>query len=102
VGNEGKAMNNRTYYSREAEERAARDKGIATLLFLALGLGIGTALALLFAPTSGKKAREEISNVAEDAISNGREAVAPTLKRLEKEFADLRKQVNERIGDIRS
>jgi gas vesicle protein len=94
-------MNNRTYYSREAEERAARDKGIATILFLALGLGIGTALALLFAPTSGKKAREELSHAAEDAISSGRDVVTPTLKRLEKEFADLRKKVDERIEDIR-
>jgi gas vesicle protein len=91
---------NRTYYSRDAEERAARDKSVATLVFLVFGLGIGTVLALLFAPKPGEKVREDIAHGVEEGLNSGREAVGPALKRLEKEFADLRKKVDDRIGDL--
>jgi gas vesicle protein len=91
----------RTYYSREAEMRAAREKAALTFVFLLLGLGIGTALALLFAPRSGSEIRDELSHATEGALNQGRDAVNPALKRLEKEFADLRKRVDDRISDMR-
>jgi gas vesicle protein len=91
---------NRTYYSREAEERAARDKSVATLVFLAFGLGVGAALALLFAPKAGDKVREDLAHGMEEGLNSGREAVGPALKRLEKEFAELRKKVDERVSDM--
>jgi len=91
----------RTYYSREAEMRAAREKAALTFVFLLLGLGIGTALALLFAPRSGEETRHDISHATEGALNQGRDAVNPALKRLEKEFAELRKRVDDRIGDLR-
>jgi gas vesicle protein len=93
--------NNRTYYSREAEMRADHEKTVVTLIFLAFGLGVGTALALLFAPHPGKETRDELAHAVEEGLSNGREAVNPTLKRLEKEFAELRKKVDDRISEIR-
>ncbi len=92
---------NRTYYSREAEMRAARDKSMATLVFLAFGLGVGAALALLFAPKPGDKVREDLAHTVGEGLNSGRDAVEPALKRLEKEFADLRKKVDDRIGDLR-
>lgn len=92
---------NRTYYSKEAEERAARDKSVTTLIFLAFGLGVGTALALLFAPKPGDKVREDLAHGVEEGLNSGREAVGPALKRLEKEFAELRKKVDDRVGDLR-
>ena len=92
--------NNRTYYSREAEVRVARDKAVLTFIFLAFGLGVGTALALLFAPKPGEKVREDLAHGVEEGLNSGREAVGPALKRLEKEFADLRKKVDDRIGDL--
>jgi gas vesicle protein len=91
----------RTYYSKAAEERVQREKALTTLIFLALGLGIGTALALMFAPQSGKKTRENLSHTIEDNVNTGREAVEPTIKRLEKEFGELRKRVDERIESLR-
>ncbi len=93
--------NNRTYYSREAEVRVARDKAVLTFIFLAFGLGVGTALALLFAPHPGKEIRDELAHAMEEGLNSGREAVNPTLKRLEKEFSELRKKVDDRISEMR-
>ena len=91
----------RMYYSREAEMRAAREKAAMTFIFLLVGLGIGTALALLFAPRAGSEVRGELSHATEEALNQGRDAVNPALKRLEKDFADLRKKVDDRISDMR-
>ena len=87
----------RIYSSLHAEMHALRHKLRLTLLYLIVGLGIGAALALHFAPTSGRKLRDELAKTVEDGLQNGREAVAPMVKRLEKDFDDLHKNVEERI-----
>jgi len=89
--------NDRVYYSHDAEVHAMRDKTLLTAVFLLLGLGIGAVLALLFAPTTGKATRHDLAKNVEDGLRNGREALDPVVKRLEKEFADLRKNVEERM-----
>ncbi len=92
-------MNDRTYYSREAEMQANREQLGTTVLFIALGLGIGAILALLFAPASGKEFRDDISNTIEDRFGR-REPSGLTLDKLEKEFADLRKKVEHRLSEM--
>ncbi|MBK8020045.1 MAG: YtxH domain-containing protein [Chloroflexi bacterium] len=89
--------NDRVYYSHDAEKQAMRAKTLLTLLCLAFGLGMGAALALLFAPSSGKTARHDLARGVEDGLNSGRETVEPLVKRLEEEFADLRKNINERL-----
>lgn len=91
-------MNERIYYSREAEERARRQQTVIVILFMALGLGIGAILALLFAPSSGEEVRRGIVNSVEGSLDTGREATGKTLSRLEKEFSELRKRIEERLG----
>jgi len=90
-------MNDRIYYSHEAEMRANRDRAMAVLIFMALGLGIGAVLALMFAPKSGEKTRSELASTLGEGIETGREATTKTIGRLEKDFADLRKKVEERL-----
>ena len=90
----------RIYYSHDAEMHALRSRIGLTLLCLTLGLGVGAVLALLFAPTSGKKTREELGKTVEDGWQNGREAVEPMVKHLEKDFADLQKNVEERVNNL--
>ena len=92
-------MNDRTYYSREAEMRANRDRAVAVLVFMALGLGIGAVLALMFAPKSGEKLRSELAHSVNDSLDTGREATTKAVKNLEKDFNDLRKKVEERLAD---
>jgi gas vesicle protein len=91
-------MNNeRIYYSHDAEMHARRDKSLLTVLFLTLGLGIGAAFALLFAPLSGKRMRHEIGQSVEEGLHTGREAVQPLVKQVEQEFVDLKKKVEDRL-----
>lgn len=94
-------MNDRIYYSHEAGVRANRDRMVAVFVFLALGLGIGAALALLFAPRSGEKTRAEIAKSMEESLERGGEATGNAVKQLSKDFADLRKSIEERIESRR-
>ncbi|MHB8627381.1 MAG: YtxH domain-containing protein [Aggregatilineales bacterium] len=89
---------NRTYYSRDAEMRVARDRVALTVVCLFLGLGIGGVLALLFAPVAGKKTRDELAHALEGGVNSGREFIHPAVTQIEKEFGDLRHKVEERLS----
>jgi gas vesicle protein len=89
--------NDRVYYSHDAETQAKREMTAFTMLALTLGLGIGAMLALLFAPSSGKKARRDLARSMGEDWENGRDAVAPLVKRLEGNFGELLKKVEERV-----
>lgn len=89
--------NDRIYYSHDAEVQAMRNRTVLTLLFLVFGLGIGSILALLFAPMSGKKTRDNLAKTVEQGLKDGREAVKPVVKQVEKEFDELKKNVEERM-----
>lgn len=89
--------NDRIYYSRDAEVQAIRDRTVLAMVLFGFGLGIGAALSLLFAPTSGKPVRDDLTRTVGQGWNSGRDAVEPIIKRLEEEFADLRKSVEERL-----
>jgi gas vesicle protein len=91
-------MNNeRIYYSHDAEMTALRDRTLLALVFLTFGLGIGAALALLFAPAAGTTTRHNIAKNVEEGLQRGRENVEPVMKRLEEELAKVRENVEERV-----
>ncbi len=92
--------NDRIYYSHDAEKHAMRVIIGLTVLCLTVGLGIGGVLALLFAPTSGKKIRAELTKTVEDGWQNGRDAVEPMVKRIEKDFDELHKNVEDRVSSL--
>lgn len=94
-------MNDRIYYSREAEMRANRDRLAAVAVFLVFGLGLGAILALLMAPKSGDEVRKELSHTLAGELADGREESGKALKRLEKDLGELRKRVEDRLGDMR-
>jgi gas vesicle protein len=81
--------NDRIYYSHNAQMAAMRKITGLTLLCLAFGLGIGSVLALLFAPASGSKTRHDLVESAE-----------PMVKRLEEQFTELRKNVEDRLKQL--
>jgi gas vesicle protein len=91
-------MNDRLYYSREAEMRVQRERAVAVLVFMGLGLGIGAVLALLFAPKRGEEVRNELSHSFNESFDSGREVTNKALKNLEKDFGDLRKKVEDRLS----
>jgi len=92
--------NDRVYYSHDAETHVRREMIALTLLALTLGLGIGALLALLFTPSSGKKARHDLALGIGKDWENGRDAVDPMVKRLEEKFGDLLKNIEERITHL--
>lgn len=88
----------RTYYSHDAEMRAVRDRTILILFFLMFGLVFGSAMAILFAPATGKQTRDDLAKSMGEGLNNGRESLDMMIKRLEDEFSDLRKNVEERLS----
>lgn len=89
-------MRDRIYYSREAEAQALRERNAAMLAFMVIGITIGAVLALLFAPRSGEKTRAEIADALDESFNEGRKASSDAVEKLEKEFADLRKRLEDR------
>ena len=94
-------MNDRTYYSRDAEMRANRERLMATIPLLVFAMAIGIAIALFLAPESGEKTREELAERVNDRLEGGRDATSHAIKRLEKEVADLRRKLEERVEAMR-
>ncbi len=94
-------MNERTYYSREAEMRANRDRLMATIPLLVFAMAVGIAVALFLAPDSGEKTREELAGRVNDRLEGGRDATNHAIRRLEKEFSDLRRKVEDRLEAMR-
>ncbi len=92
-------MSQRTYYSEEAERRAKRDQLVIVGVFLALGLSIGTAIAMLFAPQSGNETRRQIAENVEKQVEGGRKATETAIERLEKNVDQLRQRMEERVRD---
>jgi gas vesicle protein len=91
-------MNNeRIYYSHDSEVQAQRFHAMLTFLFLVFGLGLGAALALLLAPKSGKKIREDLARNVKEGLQSGRKKIKPVVKRIEKEFAELQKNIEEKM-----
>ncbi|NDJ78517.1 MAG: YtxH domain-containing protein [Chloroflexi bacterium] len=95
-------MTSRIYYSEEAEKRMQRQRLVDALMFTGIGIGIGSAAALLLAPNSGEKTRELITETLEEGFERGREATDEALSQLEQEVPNLRERVNELVQKIKS
>lgn len=93
-------MNDRVYYSHEAEQMVAQQRTIVALLVMLLGLGIGAMVAMLFAPRKGTDVRKDIVKNAENLYDNGRETTGKAFKDLMKEFDKLRGDVEERMKNV--
>ena len=85
-------MNNRIYYSQEAEQMMQRQKAVAIVLFASLGLGLGAALALLFAPDKGENTRRSLLKSVEERV----DSTAEGIRKLEQDMADMRERIEER------
>ena len=65
-------MNERMYYSHEAAQRAQRERLTVALFSMAVGAGIATLLALIFAPKRGEETRHELGQHLGQAMVQGR------------------------------
>lgn len=79
-------MSERMYYSKMAEERAQQQRFTLALMVMILGITVGTAIALLFAPKSGEQVRRDLASGAEKAVEN-----------LQHEVDRLRNELEDRV-----
>jgi len=72
------------------------------VLFLAVGLMIGIAIALMSNnPFKREKSRrEKIGNAIGDTLDSGRDATSDALHRLEDEYRSLRKEVDRLVTRV--
>ena len=89
---------NRTFYSHDAEMRVMRDRLALVAICLLLGVSMGSVLALLFAPASGKRTRDELTHSLESGMHKGRERVEPAIAQLQHDIQDLRRKVDARLN----
>jgi gas vesicle protein len=83
-------MNDRIYYSRDAEKRAQRDRVVLALAAAIMGAGFGALMALMFAPQTGDKTRQQLESQAKDWISQGGEVAQSAAQDLKKTIDNLR------------
>lgn len=91
--------------SRIFQEEQHRPTGLqmffSNLIWFLVGLGAGTAAALLYAPQTGKKTRRELRKDIESTLDDGQDAIEPVVKRLEKEMGELRHTLEEQMSKLR-
>ncbi|MBX3062434.1 MAG: YtxH domain-containing protein [Anaerolineae bacterium] len=90
-------MVDRMYYSHEAERRAYAERLALAAIVLITGLGIGTLLALLFAPQSGDKTRRSIASSAEDILDEGRSTGTRVVEGVVDGVDRIRRTMEERV-----
>jgi gas vesicle protein len=95
-------MPDRIYYSEEARRLMERRQLMGVLAAFSLGLIIGSALALLFAPQEGEKTRQIMRDTLEEGFERGRRATDDALSQLEDEIPNLRARVEETVKRARS
>jgi gas vesicle protein len=91
------AMNERIYYSREAEMQAQRARTVMAVAVMVVGMGVGTIMALLFAPKPGRDTREALADSAGHMYENSRESTGKMIESLRKDFDKFRSDVEERL-----
>ena len=75
-------MNDRIYYSREAEQRARRDLVMLSVIVSAFGIGVGAVIALLLAPRPGEETRRHLSETINQAANQAAKTVEEVGERV--------------------
>jgi gas vesicle protein len=73
-------MNERIYYSQEAERRAARDRFTMAVIVTGFGIGVGAIIALLLAPRPGDHTRRQIGETISQAATQGAEVAGQVAR----------------------
>jgi gas vesicle protein len=79
----------------------AREKRDGLLIGTLIGGLIGSALALLYAPTSGKRLRKDISRKTEDFLDDANEYWEKSRSKAEEYYKDGKKKVDSFTKDAK-
>jgi gas vesicle protein len=88
-------MSDRKYYSKEAEQSVRIEKAVIGLSSLIAGLGLGGAVALLFAPEDGDSMRQRLTSALEDGSEKGKEKLAEVIQSIEAEYPGLTDRISQ-------
>lgn len=89
-------MNSRMYYSKEAEQRAMRERVLVIAIVSLVGIAVGSVIMLLLAPQSGDETRQNIGKAVGDAVERSSEATQAAVKQLNDEIKELRQRIDSR------
>ena len=81
-------------------ERAIRNEKALNAVKVIASIGVGFTLGILFAPKSGKKTREDISNAAKEGLDYLTKNIDNTIEVLKEKRAELKKTISENIEEI--
>ena len=82
-------------------ERAIRNEKALNAAKVIASIGVGFTLGILFAPKSGKKTREDISNAAKEGLDYLTKNIDNTIEVLKEKRAELKKTISENIEDTK-
>ncbi|MFO7321544.1 MAG: hypothetical protein DIU68_007430 [Chloroflexota bacterium] len=94
-------MTDTTSYDVQTDMRGQQDQTSMLIGLLVLGLVIGGAVAFFVAQANRKRRPQTLVGRIESGFEEGLESTAATVHRLEKEFRELRKRLEQRLGDLR-
>ncbi len=84
-------MNERTYYSREAEERAQQERVTLAVAAALFGAAIATIAAILLAPKPKPSARKQIGDQVEQMVHDLRDSVEKLRDDMEDRLQTVRR-----------
>ncbi len=90
-------MQNRIYYSKDAERRVATEKFVLALVAVVGGLGLGAVIALLLAPQTGDRTRKQLEQGVEKTFEEGKHQGAKVLEQVRRGVDDVRDEVEKRV-----
>jgi gas vesicle protein len=89
-------MRDRIYYSKEAQQRAMRERLLIVAIVSLIGVAAGSVIMLLLAPRSGDETRQAIASAVTDAVERSGEASQTAVKQLNEELRELRQRLEAR------
>ena len=90
-----------TYNQDLQNQQQQQEQTAAIAVLLVVGLVIGAAVALLMGQANARKKKASFRGRLEHGLGEGLETTKETVQRLEKEFKELRKRVENGLGDLR-
>lgn len=93
-------MNERMYYSEAAKRRAMAERVAIALGAAVLGAGIGSILALLFAPSDGDANRDAAQSQLQNVVDKTKETMADAYDSAQHKAQNLQETASEYVDSM--